>query len=298
MTQQPTPYRIDLDYPLHSEPRYGWGKPVHPKLYELLNRNRAVYENHLRAFLSYQANYLRIPKTLSDEQTNQPAWINGSLPGLDAVALYGFMSRYQPSRYFEIGVGNSTKWAKQAINDHHLATSITAIDPFPMPGVAAICDRLIQQPLEHLELELFDELEAGDILFVDNSHRVFMNSDATVVFLDILPRLKAGVLVEFHDIALPIDYPPQWIDKYYSEQYLLAAYLLAEGQKFDVILPNAFISMDSELSQLMNPLWQDSQMNGDNHFDLQARVEDGLSDNPAMAELVETHGSSCWIEMK
>jgi hypothetical protein len=298
MIEQPIPYRIDLDYPLHPEPRYGWGKPVHSTLYEILNRNRAVYENHLRWFLTEKAHYLQIAKHLSDDSINQPAWINGSLPGLDAVALYGLISRYQPRQYFEIGVGNSTKWAKQAINDHHLATSITAIDPFPMPGVTAICDKLIQQPLEQIELELFDQLEAGDILFVDNSHRVFMNSDATVVFLDILPRLKAGVLVEFHDIALPIDYPPQWSNKYYSEQYILAAYLLADGQKFDVILPNAFITMDSELSQLMNPLWQDSQMNGDKHFDLLATVKDGLSGNPIMTDLVETHGSSFWITMK
>lgn len=288
--------QVYLDYPIHSEPRYGWGKPVHPKIFEILNKNRSVYEKNLRAFLNYQANYISIPKYPSDIDINQPAWINGSLPGLDAVALYGFISQSKPSRYFEVGIGNSTKFAKQAINDHSLATSIVAIDPYPMQGVEAICDRLIQQPLEDLDLEIFDELEAGDILFIDNSHRVFMNSDATVVFLDILPRLKAGVLVEFHDIALPFDYPPQWIDKYYSEQYLLAAYLLAEGEKFEVILPNAFISLDTHLNQIMNSLWQD--MNGNKNFDPLAKVADGLSDNPQMMDIIDIHGSSFWIVIK
>ncbi len=290
------PYSIELDYPLHSEPRYGWGKPVHPKIFEILNKNRTIYENNLRAFLSYQTNYTRISKYASE--INQPAWINGTLPGLDAVALYGFISQRKPNRYFEIGIGNSTKFAKQAINDHSLATSITAIDPYPMSGIDAICDTLIQQALEHLDLEIFDELEAGDILFIDNSHRVFMNSDATVVFLDILPRLKAGVLVEFHDIVLPFDYPPQWINRYYSEQYLLAAYLLAEGQKFDVILPNAFITLEPDLSQIMNPLWQKKEMNGNKNFDPLAKVEDGLSDNPQLTAIIDTHGSSFWIVMK
>ncbi len=298
MNKSNYPYPIYLDYPLHSEPRYGWGKPVHPQLYEIINKDRERYEKHLRAFLAYQAHYTRIPKHPAELDISQPTWINGSLPGLDAVALYGFISKYKPTRYFEVGVGNSTKFAKQAINDHSLATSITAIDPYPMSGVDAICDTLIQQPLEHLELEIFDELEAGDILFIDNSHRVFMNSDATVVFLDILPRLKAGVLVEFHDIALPFDYPPEWIDRYYSEQYLLAAYLLAEGQKFDIILPNAFISLDSHLNQIMNPVWQAPQMNGDKHFDNLAKAEDGLTDSPQLTDMIETFGSSFWIVMK
>jgi hypothetical protein len=48
-----------------------------------------------------------------------------------------------------------------------------------------------------LDISLFDELEAGDILFMDNLHKSFMNSDVTTVFTEILPRLKQGVLVHF-----------------------------------------------------------------------------------------------------
>ena len=298
MSHSNSSYPIYLDYPLHSEPRYGWGKPVHQKLYELLNQNRACYENNLRAFLTYQAFYLAIQKVPLVEAVNEPAWINGSLPGLDAVALYGFISLGKPRRYFEIGVGHSTKFARRAIVDQGLPTSITGIDPYPMPGIEGVCDRLIQSPLEHLDLTLFDELEGGDILFVDSSHRVFMNSDVTVIFLDILPRLKPGVLVEFHDIALPFDYPPPWVERYYSEQYLLAAYLLAEGSRFEVVLPNAFVSLDLELSELMKPLWRSPQLNGEQEFDLLAKIEDGLSERPQMSDIVDTHGSSFWIEMR
>ena len=84
-----------------------------------------------------------------------------------------------------------------------------------------------------------------------------MNSDATVVFIDILPRLKPGVLVEFHDIYLPYDYPSYGYmeRKYWSEQYVVAAYLLAEGKMFDVVLPNTFISEDEELSSMIGPLY-------------------------------------------
>lgn len=102
-----------------------------------------------------------------------------------------------------------------------------------------------------------------------------MNSDATVVFLDILPRLKSGVFVEFHDIMLPLDYPVAWQEWYYSEQYLLAAYLLAEGNNFEIVLPNTFIGQDPELRGIMSPFWEDPRING-----------------------IETHGASFWIRMK
>lgn len=298
MNTNSSSYPIYLDYSLQPTPRYGWGKPLHPQLYEILNRYRLNYENQLRALLAYQSYYLAIPKYPSPQASNQPAWINGSLPGLDAVALYGLIARYKPNRYFEIGLGNSTKFAKRAILDHHLTTRITAIDPYPMPQIETICDTLIPTPLEEVDLAIFDELDTGDILFIDSTHRVFMNSDVTIVFLDLLPRLRPGILVEFHDIALPLDYPPQWGEKYYSEQYLLAAYLLAEGPKFEIILPNAFISLDDHLRAVIAPLWQDSRLNGIQQIDLLVKINDGFSDNPQLGDMIDTHGSSFWIRTK
>ena len=41
------------------------------------------------------------------------------------------------------------------------------------------------------------------MVFVDNSHRVFMNSDVTACVLDVLPELSSGVLVGIHYILLP-----------------------------------------------------------------------------------------------
>ncbi|MFI5294183.1 MAG: class I SAM-dependent methyltransferase [Thermodesulfovibrionales bacterium] len=291
------PYPIFLDYPLRSESRYGWGKPPHPKLYEILNRSRKTFEGHLQTFLAFKANYLAIPKYHSDNQSNEPAWINGMMPGLDAAALYGFVSLLRPKRYFEVGIGQSTKFVRRAISDQRLPTRITAIEPYPHPGIEDICDALIQKPLELIDLEIFDELEAGDILFIDNSHRVFMNSDATVAFLDILPRLRPGVIVEFHDIVLPFDYPPQWAERHYSEQYLLAAYLLAEGNKFEVLLANAFISLDAELNRILNPVWQDPLLNGAKEFDMLATIQKALNDKGAASGLVLIHGSSFWLRI-
>ena len=86
---------------------------------------------------------------------------------------------------------------------------------------------------------------------------VFTNSDVAVIFLEVLPRLQPGVLVHLHDIFLPYDYPPEWRDRYYSEQYVLAAMLLGQTSRFNVALPNAFIGRDPELRAVLAPLWRD-----------------------------------------
>ncbi|MCS6924963.1 MAG: class I SAM-dependent methyltransferase [Candidatus Binatia bacterium] len=267
-------YPLFVDYPVNPQPRYGYGKPPHARLYELIDRRRESYKHLLALLLQYKDSLAQIAKVQTDPCSPKPAWINGWLPGLDAVALYGLLCLNNPHRYFEIGSGNSTKFARQAIQDYRLRTEITSFDPHPRAEIDAICDRAFRQPLEQVDLQVFDELEAGDIVFVDHSHRVFMNSDATVMFLDVLPRLKPGVLVEFHDVLLLFDYPIAWQYWYYSEQYVLAAYLLAEGRKFDILLPNSFVSSDPELRRILAPLWEDPRMQG-----------------------VETHGASFWIQI-
>ena len=249
---------ILLDYPVNPIPRYGYGKPPHSKLYKIINRNRIDYKNKLEKFLSFKECFWRIPVRKLGT-LHEPYWINNWIPGLDAVALYSFLCINNPKRYFEIGSGNSTKFARKAILDHNLQTKITVIDPHPRTEITSICDTIIPHPLEDVDLRTFDELEAKDIFFVDGTHRVFMNSDVSVTFLDILPRLNAGVLVEFHDILLPYDYPPRWREYYFSEQYLLAVSLLAEGNKFDIALPNFFVSRDSELNEVITPVWEDPE---------------------------------------
>ena len=299
MKVSPDPvYSLTLDFPIRPRPRYGWGRPAHPQLRRLLDQGRRRYRETLSAFLQYAELYRRIPKQSSGDEATDPFWINGSLPGLDAVALYGFIAQKAPRRYFEIGVGNSTRFARRAIADHGLSTRVIAVDIGPPPGVESLCDELLVSPLEDLDPGVFDCLEAGDILFVDNSHRVFMNSDATVVFLDILPRLKPGVMVQIHDIALPYDYPPEWIGKYYSEQYVLAACLLAGSSRYEVLLPNAFVSMEPELSAVLAPLWSTRELNADQlSLDLSPEAVRSASQLQKPG-LVETHGSSFWMMIR
>jgi hypothetical protein len=246
---------IVLEYPVESKPRWNQARP-HLPLYDIINRQRSTYECHLRSFLSLTDDLVKIsPRPPLDTPSVEPFWLNGWMPALDAVALYSFIAFNKPKHYVEVGSGNSTKFARRAISDHRLSTKIISIDPCPRADVDGICDRSIREAVENVGLEAFDVLEANDILYIDSSHRIFMNSDVAALFLDVIPRLRAGVLVEIHDVTLPYDYPESWIRRRYSEQYLLAAYLLGKGDTVDIVLPGIFVSTDRGLKDVLSPLW-------------------------------------------
>jgi hypothetical protein len=250
-----TGFTIKLDYPIQPQPRYGHGRPPHPGLTRILERRRPQYAALLQRFVPLAERLASIPVTADPRDPNTPHWNNTWFEGIDALSVYAFLALTNPARYVEVGSGNSTKFARRAIRDHALRTRITSVDPYPRAEINSICDTIVRQPLENVDVAMFDELGAGDVLFVDNSHRVFTNSDVTVVFLDVMPRLRPGVLLGIHDIMLPNDYPPEWVGRYYSEQYMLAAYLLAEGSKAEVELPCSFVGGCAELNAILDPLW-------------------------------------------
>lgn len=269
------PYPIFLDFPLESEPRWGWGKPPHAGLMALFELQRAEFRDRLASFLEYKDALLAISRECAGPQSVQPCWLNDSLPALDMVAIYGMLAQLNPRRYLEVGIGNSTKVARYAVETRKLQTQIIGIDPFAVNARDGVCDQLLRERLEKMDLDFFDQLESGDVLFIDNSHRVFMNSDVTVVFMDLLPRLKPGVVVHIHDITLPVDYPRTYIERWYSEQYVLGAVLLLGEPRFEVLLSNAFCSFDRELVHVLDPLWSHAQFEG-----------------------VPPHGSSIWLKMR
>ncbi len=266
---------MHLEYPVDLKPRYGAGKPPHSKLNEIISANKEEYTALLTKALQYQHHFLEIPTYRPDgDESVVPYWINGFLPGLDIIMLYSMLASENPATYVEIGSGNSTMVVAKAKKDHQLRTHIISIDPAPRTEIDQLSDTVIREPFENTDLSLFSKLKAGDIVFVDNSHRVLPNSDATVFFLDVLPYLPAGVIVHVHDVYLPFDYPQNMCDRYYSEQYTLAAFVLANPVKYKTIMPNFFVSEDDQLNQILSPIWA----------------------HPSMAN-VERHGGSYWIRI-
>lgn len=251
---------VFLDYDVEERYRFGYDRPPHPELYALIDAGRAQYATLLEGFLELAEHLAAIPSGPEEAAPHSPSWVNDWFGGLDGVALYGLLVGNEPRRFVEVGSGNSTKFARRAIGDYGLPTQLTSIDPAPRAEIDGLCDEVVREKLEDLDLALFDELGANDILFVDGSHRAFMNTDVTVFFLEILPRLQPGVLVEIHDVMLPNDYPAAWAGRFYSEQYLLAAFLLGGGRGAEIVFPSAFVSGDPELSKILTPLWNDPRM--------------------------------------
>jgi predicted O-methyltransferase YrrM len=166
---------------------------------------------------------------------------NGFFEAVDAEILYCTIRHFRPKRIVEIGSGQSTLLAAQAARlnaaEGH-PCRIEAIEPYPsaalragVPGV-----ELHEAEVQAVPLSRFTDLEENDILFIDSSHVLRIGGDVQYEFLEILPRLRRGVLVQVHDVFLPAEYPRAWVveqRRFWNEQYLLQAFL-AFNRAFEV----------------------------------------------------------------
>jgi hypothetical protein len=235
-----------------ASPRWGFGKPEHPEIGVQIREGIPGYRRFLADLAEHKAVLHSIPH--STDSPEMPHWQNGYFSALDGAALLGFLLDWKPARYVEIGSGNSTKFARFAIRSANLPTHMTSIDPNPRAEIDAIVDRPIRAKLQSCDLGIFQELLPGDLLFFDGSHLLTMNSDVVVFFLEILPRLKPGILVHVHDVFLPFDYIPRFAGRQYNEQYMLALFLLYARPK--IALPNYFVCADPELREMVRDIFR------------------------------------------
>lgn len=188
------------------------------------------------------------------DETNVPHQFyirNGAFVSVDAEILYCMIREFKPRTIIEIGSGNTTYLAAQAIELNRQENplyncQLTAIEPYPVPALQKGfpgLTQLVEKPVQDLPLSFFDQLGEGDILFIDSSHVAKIGSDVVYEYLEILPRLNRGVFVHIHDIFLPAEYPKGWIlseRHFWNEQYLFHSFLLFNNA-FEVIWPGSYI---------------------------------------------------------
>lgn len=179
-----------LEYKVDFKPRYGHGKPAHQDLYMIIDSNRDKYRDFINKSLSYKDKIWMIKGSDKETDLTKPTWNNGFLPGLDIIGIYTLISELKPKKYIEVGSGNSTKVAFKAIKENNLETEIISIDPMPRTEIDNLADKIIREPFENIDLNILDELNENDILFVDNSHRILPNSDSTVFFFGDSTKIK------------------------------------------------------------------------------------------------------------
>ena len=237
---------VPMEYPPSRDLRPRWGntQPALAPVADWMRPHAQAYRATLAAMRARAVPLSRIRHDFDPDLLPEPAWGGVPFAPFDTAALYTLIGETKPALYLEIGSGISTAFAHRSIRDHGLRTRIISIDPEPRAAIDNICDEVIRQGLETCDLAIFDQLQPGDILFMDGSHRCFMNSDVTVFMLDVLPRLKPGVLVHVHDIQLPWDYPDMFTHWYWSEAYILAAYIIGAAPRLRPVFPTSWVCRD------------------------------------------------------
>lgn len=210
-----------------------------------LDMNDAVQLELIRtSFPQFREEYDQFPTTTEDPA--KFSLINGRFDATDALVAYCMVRHFRPRNIIEVGSGYSSLITAQAAVKNGNAP-LTCIEPFPLdflvtgfPGLRT----LIRKKVEDIDLGFFSQLDSGDILFLDSSHTVKIGGDVNYLFLNILPRLKPGVIVHVHDIFFPFDYPRAWVlgeCRFWSEQYLLQAFL-AFNSAFEILLCNSYLA--------------------------------------------------------
>ena len=246
---------LALDYPVRPRVRNFVATCGRARLHRIFANGTLRYRECLESWHSLTPFFSTIPlEPTGDGRT--PFWLNGWFPILDPISLCALLVHRRPRRYIEIGSGNSTKFARKAIDAFDLETQVISIDPQPRAEIDKLCDQVLRIPAEDLPTSFIEAIGADDMLFIDNSRRAFPNSDVTVFFLEVLPGLPAGTLYGLHDIFLPNDYPTEWLNRHYSEQYMLGAYLLGGGDGDNILFPCNFASNEGrdwpELASLID----------------------------------------------
>jgi hypothetical protein len=166
--------------------------------------------------------------------------------GVDALVAYCMIRHFKPELIVEVGSGWSSLVLGQ-VAAKNKNSALICIDPFPsgvvhkgFPGLRS----LIEKKIQDIDLEFFSRLGSGDVLFIDSSHTVKIGGDVNYLFLEVLPRLRPGVIVHVHDIFLPFEYRRDWVldeFRFWTEQYILQAFLTCNSQ-FDVLLANSYLN--------------------------------------------------------
>lgn len=152
----------------------------------------------------------------------------------DALVLHTMLRLIRPRHMIEVGCGYSSAMALDT-NELCLENTVqmTFVEPYPQllldlmkPGDNARVT-IVPSRLQDLDPDFFLQLDANDILFIDSTHVSKVNSDVNYIFFEILPRLKSGVYIHFHDVFFPFEYVKEWVyeGRAWQELYLLRAFL-------------------------------------------------------------------------
>jgi hypothetical protein len=147
----------------------------------------------------------------------------------------------------EIGSGHTTALALDTAAASGLGDlELSCVEPYPERLLSLLRDgdpvTLVSRPVQDVPLTAYEALEPGDVLFIDSTHVAKAGSDVVWLYLQVLPRLAAGVVVHIHDVFWPFEYPEAWLreGRDWTENYLLHAFLVGNAD-WEVVLFSSWL---------------------------------------------------------
>lgn len=223
----------------------------------------------LRTLMNY---YPELPFKPEKQDNLRYHFANNYYSYTDGIILYSLLRYVKPQRIIEIGSGYSSAVMLDT-NELFLNGSIHFIFIEPLP------DRLdyllskkenktatiYKKDVQTVSIKIYKSLEAGDILFIDSSHIIKTGGDVNFLIFEVLPQLEPGVIIHFHDIYYPFEYPKEWVYKglNWNETYTIRAFLMYNND-FEIILfsdylhkfhPEAFEDMPLSYKATGSNLW-------------------------------------------
>ena len=241
-----TRIRQQLAYQFHVPPGHFYSPIVSPAF--VRQYEDAIFDTSSREIAAVDLNeeqqrnlleklavfYAGLPFTAEKQEGLRYYYDNEYYSYTDAILLHSMIRHLQPKRIIEIGSGFSSAMmldTNQLFFDRQI--DLTFIEPYPerLHSILQKEDRiqLLEKNIQEVPPEFFGTLEENDILFVDTSHVVKTGSDVNYIIFNILPNLKKGVYIHFHDVFFSFEYPKEWVldlGRCWSEDYLLRAFLM------------------------------------------------------------------------
>jgi predicted O-methyltransferase YrrM len=166
----------------------------------------------------------------------------------DGIFLATLLQHQKPSRVIEIGSGYSSALMLD-VNEQFLSNnmSLTFVEPYPEERLNRLMQgqdkaTLIKDFVQNVSIDEFKKLKSGDILFVDSSHVSKFRSDFNYILFTVLPALAPGVIIHFHDVFFPFEYPVEWLKqgRSWNEAYLIRAFL-QNNSNYEITLFTSFL---------------------------------------------------------
>ena len=170
---------------------------------------------------------------------------------MDGTVLWCLLNHLRPKRVIEVGSGFSSALMLDAAETVPMPDlELTFIEPEPerLRSLLRGDDRdrvtIHECGVQEIDVSVFEQLQGGDVLFIDGSHVSKIGSDVNFVVFEVLPRLKPGIWIHFHDVFFPFEYPKHWVvgeRRAWNEAYLLRA-LLMDSRRLKIRFWNHYFS--------------------------------------------------------